>query len=61
MIFKVAAEFIRESFGFSEEEFHKINQQRHLALKQGKSDELFWTIHAKEMGIDLPDNWYQSL
>jgi len=52
--------FIRQSFHFSAEEFEKINQEKRLAVKQGKTDEEFWIAYAKNKGIKLPANWSAS-
>jgi hypothetical protein len=52
--------FIRQSFHFSEEEFEKVNQEKRLAVKQGKTDEEFWTSYAKNKGVELPANWVGS-
>jgi epoxide hydrolase-like predicted phosphatase len=49
--------FICQSFCFSKEEFEKVNQEKRLAVKQGKTDEEFWISYAKNKGIQLPDNW----
>ena len=45
--------FIRQSFYFSAEEFEKANQEKRLAVKQGKTDEEFWISYAKNKGINL--------
>lgn len=52
--------FIQESFGLSNEEFEKINQEKRLAVKQGKTDEEFWLSFAKKKSITLPANWNHS-
>jgi FMN phosphatase YigB (HAD superfamily) len=52
--------FIQESFHFSKEEFEKINQEKRLAVKQGKTDEEFWISYAKNVGVELPSNWAVS-
>jgi putative hydrolase of the HAD superfamily len=52
--------FIRQSFHFSAEEFEKVNQEKRLAVKQGKTDEEFWIVYAKNKGIKLPANWSAS-
>lgn len=52
--------FIRQSFHFSAEEFEKVNQEKRLAVKQGKTDEEFWISYAKNKGIKLPQNWTTS-
>lgn len=52
--------FIRQSFHFSAEEFEKVNQEKRLAVKQGKTDEEFWISYAKNKGIKLPANWSAS-
>lgn len=52
--------FIRESFHFSAEEFEHVNQEKRLAVKQGKTDEEFWIAYAKNKGIELPANWIVS-
>lgn len=49
--------FIRQSFHFSADEFEKVNQEKRLAVKQGKTDEEFWVSYAKNKGIKLPQNW----
>lgn len=49
--------FISQSFCFSKEEFEKANQEKRLAVKQGKTDEEFWISYAKNKGIKLPQNW----
>lgn len=53
-------DFICQSFDFSREEFEKVNQEKRLALKQGKTDEEFWIFYAKNKGIELPYNWTAS-
>lgn len=52
--------FIRQSFHFSADEFEKVNQEKRLAVKQGKTDEEFWISYAKNKGIKLPNNWTTS-
>ncbi len=52
--------FIRQSFHFSVDEFEKVNQEKRLAVKQGKTDEEFWISYAKNKGIELPQNWTTS-
>ncbi len=52
--------FIRQSFHFSVEEFEKANQEKRLAVKQGKTDQEFWIFYAKNKAIKLPDNWTTS-
>lgn len=52
--------FVRQSFHFSAEEFEKVNQEKRLAIKQGKTDEEFWIAYAKNKGIKLPANWSTS-
>ena len=52
--------FICQSFHFSAEEFEKINQEKRLAVKQGKTDEEFWMTYAKNTGIELSANWSAS-
>ena len=52
--------FIRQSFHFSAEEFEKVNQEKRLVVKQGKTDEEFWISYAKNKGITLPANWSDS-
>ena len=53
--------FICKSFGFSAEEFETLNQEKRLAIKQGKTDEEFWLSYAKQNEIDLPPGWADSL
>ena len=53
--------FICQSFGFSAEEFETLNQEKRLAIKQGKTDEEFWLSYAKQKEIDLPTDWTGSL
>lgn len=53
-------DFICRSFCFSEEEFEKVNQEKRLAVKQGKTDEEFWIAYAKTKGIELPCHWRSS-
>lgn len=50
-------EAVCQSFCFSREEFEKVNQEKRLAVKQGKTDEEFWISYAKSKGIKLPHNW----
>lgn len=57
---EVVVNFIQESFCLSKEEFEKINQEKRLAVKQGKTDEEFWISYAKAKGIRLPANWTHS-
>lgn len=57
---EVVITFICQSFHFSAEEFEKINQEKRLAVKQGKTDEEFWIAYAKNKGIKLPANWSDS-
>jgi putative hydrolase of the HAD superfamily len=52
--------FINQSFHFSMEEFEKVNQEKRLAIKQGKTDEEFWIGYAKDKGIILPPDWATS-
>lgn len=52
--------FIQESFDLSKEEFEKANQEKRLAVKQGKTDEEFWLMFAENRGIQLPSNWAES-
>jgi hypothetical protein len=52
--------FICQSFHFSAEEFEKVNQEKRLAVKQGKSDEEFWISYANNKRIKLPHNWASS-
>ncbi|MBI3237011.1 MAG: HAD family phosphatase [Chlamydiales bacterium] len=52
--------FICQSFCFSVEKFEKVNQEKRLAVNQGKTDEEFWTAYAKNKGIKLPHNWGSS-
>jgi epoxide hydrolase-like predicted phosphatase len=52
--------FIQESFDLSHEEFERINQEKRLAVKQGKTDEEFWLNFAKIKGIALPVDWSHS-
>jgi|JI10StandDraft_1071094.scaffolds.fasta_scaffold01893_12 epoxide hydrolase-like predicted phosphatase len=52
--------FIRQSFHFSADEFEKVNQEKRLAVKHGKTDEEFWISYAKNKGIKLPQNWTTS-
>jgi len=52
--------FIRQSFHFSAEEFEKVNQEKRVAVKQGKTDEEFWITYAKNKGIKLAANWSAS-
>src|SRR3989339_1453966 len=52
--------FIRQSFHFSAEEFEKANQEKRLAVKQGKTDLDFWLFYAENKGITLPNNWANS-
>ncbi|MBI3211156.1 MAG: hypothetical protein HYZ47_00500, partial [Simkania negevensis] len=52
--------FIQESLHLSKEEFERANQEKRLAVQQGKTDEEFWLFFAKAKGIRLPANWTQS-
>lgn len=53
--------FIQESLHLSKEEFDKLNEEKRLAIKQGKTDEEFWVSYAKASGIKLPSDWSYSL
>lgn len=53
--------FLQETFNLSNDDFERINQQKRLALKQGKTDEEFWVSYANAHGIKLPANWSESL
>jgi epoxide hydrolase-like predicted phosphatase len=53
--------FIQKSFNLSKEEFEKINQEKRLALKEGKTDEEFWLSYAKKKDVVLPADWGHSL
>ncbi|MBS0653633.1 MAG: HAD family phosphatase [Verrucomicrobia bacterium] len=52
--------FIRQTHHLSEAEFEKANQEKRLAMKDGKTDEEFWIAYAKEHGVQLPSNWSES-
>lgn len=52
--------FIRQSFHLSAEEFEKANQEKRLAVKEGKTDEEFWISYAESKEIKLPSNWTAS-
>lgn len=58
---EAVVQFIQKSFNLSNEEFEKLNQEKRIALKQGKTDEEFWLSYAKTRGITLPNDWVQSL
>lgn len=53
--------FIQKSFDLSPDEYEKLNQEKRLALKQGITDEEFWLSYAAAKGIQLPNDWSQSL
>ncbi len=57
---EILVRFICQSFGFSEEEFERINQEKRLFVKQGGTDEEFWIAYAKTEKIELPHNWTES-
>ena len=52
--------FIQKSFDLSNEEFEGINQEKRLAVKQGKTDEAFWLSYAEKRDIQLPADWSHS-
>jgi putative hydrolase of the HAD superfamily len=57
---EMVVNFLRESFGFSRAEFERVHEVKRQAVKQGKTDEEFWTSYAKEKGIELPSHWSAS-
>ena len=52
--------FVRQSLHLSEKEFEKATQEKRLALKQGSTDEEFWTSYAKNKGVKLPSDWAEQ-
>lgn len=54
---EAVVDFIQQSFKLSKEEFESLNQEKRLALKQGKTDEAFWLSYAQSKGIELPADW----
>lgn len=52
--------FIQDSLDLSDEEFEKFNQEKRLAVKEGKTYEEFWLGVAKRKGISLPVDWSHS-
>lgn len=53
--------FIRDSLLISDEEFERLNQEKHRTLKEGMTDVEFWTTYAQDRGIALPYKWEESL
>ena len=58
---QIVIDFIQDSFQLSETEFKAVNEKKHLALKEDKTDEEFWLAFAKERNIELPADWRQAL
>lgn len=56
---EIVVNFIQETFDLSDEEFGKVNEEKRVAIKQGKTDEEFWLSYAKTHGIELPSSWTQ--
>jgi len=52
--------FICRSLHLSAEDFERVNQEKHLALQQGKTDEEFWVSYAKKKEIRLSEEWITS-
>lgn len=57
---EAVVDFIRESLALSLADFEKVNQEKHQAIKQGKTDEEFWISYAKDKRIRLPSHWTES-
>lgn len=57
---EIIISFLRESFDLSRADFERVNEEKRLAIKQGKTDEEFWISYAQEKGIKLPSNWGES-
>ncbi|MBM3197957.1 MAG: hypothetical protein FJZ58_01720 [Chlamydiae bacterium] len=51
---------MNRSFHLSAEDFERVNQEKHLALQQGKADEEFWVSYAKKKEIRLSEDWTTS-
>lgn len=58
---EAVVDFLQNSFGFTDEEFERVNQEKRLALKEGKTDGEFWLGYAEKNGIELPSDWVDSL
>jgi putative hydrolase of the HAD superfamily len=57
---EAVVQFIRQTHQLSEADFEKVNQEKRLAVKAGKTDEEFWIAYAKEHGIRLLSNWSED-
>lgn len=57
---EVVVHFIKNTLHLSQAEFEKANQEKHLAIKLGKTDAEFWISYAKEKKIELPIDWKES-
>lgn len=57
---EIIVHFLRTSFGFSAEEFERVNQEKRKAVKSGKTDVEFWLQFAKDKEIHLPRGWAQD-
>lgn len=52
--------FLQESLHLTKSQFEKANQEKRLAVKEGKTDEEFWISYADEHAIILPADWGAS-
>lgn len=58
---EIVVRFIRDSFLLSDEEFERLNEEKHRTLKEGKTDVEFWRTYAQDKAIALPSDWEASL
>lgn len=53
----LVVQFLQNTLHLTPKEFSKANQEKHKAIKEGKTDLEFWLAYANENHIVLPSDW----